>query len=137
VGDDLIPGQQPPIRDDDFIVDPDGAGAASLFQPVYFDFDQFAIGPDERSKISEVADYLKGRTNARIVIEGHCDWKGTPAYNKSLGDRRATSVRDYLIDQKVDPDQIDITSKGCDEANREGTADQMRLDRKAKFLVIR
>ena len=137
IGEDSI-SDQPPGRNEGFDASILGQGAVEdLFQPVYFDFDQFAIGSSERSKISAVADFLRDRSEARIIIEGHCDWKGTPAYNKSLGDRRATSVREFLIGHDIDPSRIDITSKGCEEADRSGTADQMRKDRKARFLVIK
>lgn len=131
------PFGQPPLRPDGFEGTIDDGSVADLFQPVYFDFDQFAIGANERSKISAVADFLKSKSEARILIEGHCDWKGTPAYNKSLGDRRATSVRNFLIDHNIDPGRIDTASKGCEEANRVGSADDMRRDRKAKFLVLK
>jgi len=107
------------------------------FDAVYFGFDQYAVDPGERTKITKVADYLKQETSSRLVIEGHCDWKGTPEYNKSLGDRRATSVRQYLIDLSVPPERIDILSKGDEEAFESGSAEQMRLNRKAQFVVIR
>ena len=131
------PFGQPPPRPDVFPENSDAGIIADLFQPVYFDFDQFAVGANERLKISAVADFLRSKSEARILIEGHCDWKGTPAYNKSLGDRRATSVRNYLIEHNIDPSRIEITSKGCEEANRVGTADDMRRDRQAKFLVLK
>ena len=112
------------------------AGAERPFDPIYFGFDQYGVGRGERSKLQQVAEYLQINRDARILIEGYCDWKGTPAYNKSLGDRRATSVRNYLIEHNIDPSRIEITSKGCEEANRVGTADDMSRDRKAKFLVL-
>ena len=63
------------------------------FDPVYFGFDQYNIDSTERGKLSEIADFLKTNPKAKLLIEGYCDWKGTPAYNKSLGDRRATTVK--------------------------------------------
>lgn len=131
------PFEQPALRPVGFAGNNDEGIIADLFQPVYFDFDQFAVGANERPKISAVADFLRSKSGARILIEGHCDWKGTPAYNKSLGDRRATSVRNYLIEHNIDPSRIEITSKGCEEANRVGTADDMSRDRQAKFLVLK
>jgi peptidoglycan-associated lipoprotein len=124
-------------RDIDLTDYDDGDFARGLFDPVYFGFDQYAVDPGERTKLMEVADFLKRETGSRLIIEGHCDWKGTPEYNKSLGDRRATNVRQYLIDLAVDPDRIDIVSKGDETALTEATADQMRLDRRAQFVVIK
>ena len=71
--------------------------ASRPFEPVLFGFDQYNINATERDKISRIADYLKKNPNAKLLIEGYCDWKGTPDYNKSLGDRRAKSVKDALI----------------------------------------
>jgi len=108
----------------------------NLFDPVYFGFDQYAVDPTERDKISDVAAFLKKETNAHLLIEGHCDYKGTPEYNKSLGDRRAASVKQYLIDLAVDPERVQILSIG-DEGKSEGSDEQMRMDRKAHFVVIK
>ena len=108
----------------------------NLFDPVYFGFDQYSVNPAERDKISDVADFLKKETDTHLLIEGHCDFKGTPEYNKSLGDRRATSVMQFLIDLAVDPERIQVVSIG-DEGKIEGTADQMRMDRRAHFVVIK
>ena len=65
---------------------------------MYFGFDQYNINQSERGKLAEIADFLKTNPKAKLLIEGYCDWKGTPAYNKSLGDRRATTVKAYLTD---------------------------------------
>ena len=92
------------------------SNAEKLFEPVYFGFDQYAIGSDEREKLQEVASFLSSNPNARILVEGYCDWKGTPAYNKSLGDRRASSVRDYLVDLGVESSRIEILSLGDEQA---------------------
>ena len=86
------------------------ANAEALFEPIYFGFDQYAIGADERIKLQDVATFMASNPNSRILVEGYCDWKGTPAYNKSLGDRRASSVRDYLVDLGVQSSRIQILS---------------------------
>ena len=108
----------------------------NLFDPVYFGFDQYSVDATERDKISDVAAFLKKETNTHLLIEGHCDYKGTPEYNKSLGDRRATSVKQYLIDLAVDPERVRILSIG-DEGKLEGSDEQMRMDRKAHFVVVK
>ena len=63
------------------------------FEPVFFGFDQYNVNASERQKLSEIAEFLQSNPKAKLLIEGYCDWKGTPAYNKSLGDRRATTVK--------------------------------------------
>ncbi|MBT7650901.1 MAG: OmpA family protein [Opitutae bacterium] len=105
------------------------------FEPVLFGFDQFNIKPPERDKISKIAQYMLSEPSAKLLIEGYCDWKGTPDYNKSLGDRRAKTVKDYLIDLGCDENRIEIISIGDELAIPNATPDVARLDRRATFVV--
>ena len=75
------------------------------------------ISMQAREKLSEIAAFLKDNPKARLLIEGYCDWKGTPAYNKSLGDRRATTVKSYLSDLGADQSRIDTVSIGDESCN--------------------
>ncbi len=105
------------------------------FDPVFFGFDQYNISSTERAKISEIAEFMKSNIQARLLIEGYCDWKGTPDYNKSLGDRRATTVKDYLIELGCDGNRIEVTSLGDELAVPDADPEQARLDRRATFVV--
>ena len=105
------------------------------FEPVFFGFDQYNINAPERVKISEIADFMKSNLNARLLIEGYCDWKGTPDYNKSLGDRRATTVKQYLMELGCDGNRIEVMSLGDELAVPNADSDQSRLDRRATFVV--
>jgi len=79
---------------------------------VYFDFDQYAIRGDARSALKRNADLLKSQPNQTLVIEGHCDERGTSAYNLVLGERRAQAAKRYLQDLGLALSQIHITSYG-------------------------
>jgi peptidoglycan-associated lipoprotein len=81
---------------------------------VYFDFDRAVVKDSEKSKIQAVADYFKDPKNSanHLVIEGHCDERGTEGYNLALGDRRALAVRDQLIQLGVGADKIHTVSYG-------------------------
>ncbi len=107
------------------------------FDPVFFGFDQYNVGSTERAKMEEVARFMKKNRQARLVIEGYCDWKGTPEYNKSLGDRRASSVKNYLIDLGCDSNRIEVVSIGDEQATPDASSSQARMDRRAQFLVLR
>ena len=72
-----------------------------------------------------------------MLIEGYCDWKGTPAYNKSLGDRRATTVKAYLTDLGGDPLRIATVSIGDESAIPNADGAQAKLDRRAAFVVTK
>ena len=79
---------------------------------VYFDFDRATIKPSETGKIEEVAKYLQANPTHAVQIEGHCDERGTEQYNLSLGERRALSVREYLVTAGIQPDRIFTISYG-------------------------
>ena len=107
------------------------------FEPIFFGFDQYGIGSEERTKLQDIASFLKETLEARVLVEGYCDWKGTPAYNKSLGDRRATSVKDYLVDLGIDSSRIEVISMGDEVATPDADPTTAGLERKAHFLVLR
>lgn len=79
---------------------------------VHFDFDQYAIRGKARSGLEVNAGLLKAQPNQDILIEGHCDERGTGAYNLVLGERRAQAAKRYLEELGVAPSQIRITSYG-------------------------
>ena len=79
---------------------------------VYFDLDRATIKPSETSKIEDVAKYLQSNPTHAVQIEGHCDERGTEQYNLSLGERRALSVREYLVTAGVQPERVFTISYG-------------------------
>ena len=84
----------------------------AVFKTVYFDFDKSEIRSDARPVLERVADYLKKSPAVKIVVEGHCDEMGTEEYNMALGERRALSVRRYLVTLGVAPERIGTVSYG-------------------------
>lgn len=93
---------------------PDGAliEAASQFGVVYFDFDSAQVNPGERSKLEAVAAYLRDNAGVGLVVEGHCDERGSNEYNLALGERRALAVRAYLVGLGVDGSRVQTKSLG-------------------------
>ena len=79
---------------------------------VYFDFDQSSVREDGRQTLSKQAEWLKKYTNYLITIEGKCDERGTREYNLALGERRANSVKQYLIAQGVPAQRVNTISYG-------------------------
>jgi peptidoglycan-associated lipoprotein len=79
---------------------------------VYFDLDMSTIKDDSRAALTTNATYLKRWPSTKISIEGHCDERGTAEYNLGLGERRATSVKNYLVELGVPADRVVIVSKG-------------------------
>jgi len=92
----------------DYIPNPERFAANT----VYFDFDRATIKPSETGKIEEVAKCLQANPTHAVQTEGHCDERGTEQYNLSLGERRALSVREYLVTAGIQPDRIFTISYG-------------------------
>jgi peptidoglycan-associated lipoprotein len=88
------------------------AGPRAGLSDIFFDFDRFVIRDDARSGLEANAGLLKSRSGEKILIEGHCDERGTSAYNLVLGERRAQAAARYLQDLGVPSSQMQITSYG-------------------------
>jgi len=91
--------------------DPAAVGASPL-KDAFFDFDKAALRDDQKAALGEDVAWLKGNAGAKVLIEGHCDERGTVEYNLGLGERRAKAVKDYLIAAGVAADRISIISYG-------------------------
>jgi peptidoglycan-associated lipoprotein len=99
------------------------AWAADLAD-IHFDYDKSAIRQSERDKLAAAATLLKADGKRKVLVEGHCDERGTSAYNLALGDRRAKAVKKYLADLGVAASRIQTTSFGkerplCTEQNED------------------
>jgi peptidoglycan-associated lipoprotein len=97
------PPSQPPVSPVQLVAE---------LMDVYFDFDQYAIRGEARSILEANAGVLRSQPDQDILIEGHCDERGTGAYNLVLGERRAQAAKRYLEDLGVAPSHIRITSYG-------------------------
>lgn len=104
-------------------------------QTVYFDFDQSAIKASEREKLNQAKLYLDKFPTHRLVLEGHCDWRGTAEYNLGLGDRRAGSVKKYLLSLGVAQERLETISKGSLEAAKNADDATMAKDRRVNLVV--
>lgn len=79
---------------------------------VFFDYDQHTLRADARSTVERQARWLNQHANLNVVIEGHCDERGTREYNLALGEKRAESVKNYMIALGVDPSRLEVLSYG-------------------------
>jgi peptidoglycan-associated lipoprotein len=88
------------------------SSSASDLQPVFFDYDSDALREDARATLDRNARALRDNATLRLVIEGHCDERGTAEYNQALGERRAQAVRDYLVQAGITQDRLRLISYG-------------------------
>src|SRR5207249_518212 len=81
-------------------------------QDAYFDYDKFDIRDDARATLTADADALKSMfrefPSARVVIEGHCDERGSAEYNLGLGDRRANAAKEFLVQLGVPAERLSV-----------------------------
>ena len=78
----------------------------------FFDFDKSDIRDDARANLTKSAEFLRANPNVNVTIEGHCDERGSVAYNLGLGDRRANAVKDFLVSSGIAADRIKTISYG-------------------------
>ncbi len=103
---------------------------------IHFDFDKYDIRPGDAKILDSNAKWLKSNDAMLLLIEGHCDERGTNEYNLALGERRAKATMNYLVSQGVQASRITIISYGeerplCTEKNEACWA----KNRRAAFLV--
>jgi len=110
-------------------------GIPSL-QPVFFDFDRYAIKTSEYGKIQALKDYLAKNPTQRVLIEGNCDWRGTTEYNMALGEKRANAVRRYAISIGIPAAKIQTLSLGSSKATERGTEAEMSKDRRGEIVIL-
>ena len=86
----------------------------------YFDFDKYEIKPTYRPTLANDANAIKGHSPENVVVEGHCDERGSESYNLALGERRAAAVKKYLVSLGVNEGQIHTISYGSERPAENG-----------------
>jgi len=112
------------------------ASAAAGLRDVFFGYDSWTISDDQRQALNRDADWMKSNSSAMVKVEGHCDERGTTAYNLVLGEKRAKAVRDFLVSQGVSTDAV--TTKGFGESNpvaTNATAAGRQQNRRVELVV--
>jgi outer membrane protein OmpA-like peptidoglycan-associated protein len=107
-----------------------------MFEDVYFDFDRSTLRPEALRLLDDAVAGLMANPDKNIVIEGHTCNIGTAEYNLALGDRRATSVRNYLISRGVAASRLETRSYGEEAPKFDNAREETRrLNRRAALVV--
>jgi len=111
---------------------------AQRVRDAHFDFDKADVRPDARVALTQNAEFLREYAQARVLIEGHCDERGSTEYNIGLGDRRANAARDFLVSLGISADRVQMVSYGkerpvCTESNE----DCWQRNRRAHFVLLK
>ena len=88
------------------------ASAAAGLRDVFFAYDSWTISEDGRQALSRDAEWMKSNSSAQVKVEGHCDERGTSAYNLVLGEKRAKAARNYLVELGVGANRLSVVSYG-------------------------
>jgi outer membrane protein OmpA-like peptidoglycan-associated protein len=107
------------------------------FEDIHFDFDRFNLRPDALKLLDEAVARLQANPSINVTVEGHCDSIGTQQYNLALGERRASSARDYLISRGIAASRLRTVSFGEDRPidTNETPAGRAR-NRRAHLAII-
>jgi len=105
---------------------------------IYFDFDRATLTKEAREMLARKAAFLKGNVQLKVLIEGHCDERGTIEYNLALGERRARASAEYLRNLGVDSTRIDTVSYGKERPLDPGhTEEAWAKNRRAQFVIAK
>ena len=111
--------------------------AALAAYTVHFDFDSSVVKSSEKGNVDAVAAALKSDANAKLLIEGHCDERGTEEYNRALGERRALALRESLAGMGIDPMRIRTESFGEDKPVDPGHDESAwKKNRRGEFILM-
>jgi len=107
-----------------------------VMEDIFFDFDSFAILPEAQDILSSKAEWLQSNPDISVTIEGHCDERGTIEYNLALGDRRAQSAKDFLINLGIAESRLNTISYGEERpVVPDSNEDAWAKNRRAHFVT--
>jgi len=105
-------------------------------EDVLFDYDQSSLTSEAQAVLQRKAVWLRNNAEASVVIEGHCDERGTTEYNLALGDRRANSAKSFLVDMGIDSARLKTISYGEEmPIDKAGTEEAWAKNRRAHFSL--
>lgn len=107
-------------------------------ETLYFGYDSYTLPSSELYKVEAVADYMGRNPSSVLIVEGHCDERGSNEYNLSLGEQRALAIRAYLCDLGIDSNRIQTRSLGEERPAVMGSGESVwRKNRRGEFLVFK
>ncbi len=113
------------------------ASAAAGLRDVFFAYDSFSISEEGRQALSRNAEWMKSKPNAQLKIEGHCDERGTLAYNLVLGEKRAKAVRNYLVELGVAANHLSMVSYGKERPFCKERAESCYAQNRRGHIVVK
>jgi len=114
----------------------EAARTAFVNENIHFAFDSFVLSDQAQRILNSKADYLNTNSGVTVTVEGHCDDRGTETYNIALGERRAESVKKFLVDLGVSANQLNTVSYGEERPIAMGQDEvSWAKNRRAQFVI--
>ena len=107
-----------------------------VLKTIYFDFDKSDLSETSRAMLRQNADWLRANADYKVVVEGHCDERGTIEYNLALGERRARATKEFLAELGVNASSLRLVSYGEERPEVEGSGESAHSkNRRAAFWI--
>ncbi len=111
------------------------SGTIAGLRSINFDYDKAVLGPQAKEILAGNAQWLKSNGSAKLEVEGHSDSRGTNEYNLALGERRANTVKNYLVSLGIPDDRLSVVSYGEEKPLKSGESDaDYAANRRANFV---
>lgn len=107
-----------------------------VLRDIFFDYDKWNIRPDQVAQLTANAEYLLANPAVTLILEGHCDERGSKRYNLRLGERRAEATKKFLVDKGVAPERLQTISYGKERPFVPGSGEaSWQANRRTHFVV--
>ena len=103
---------------------------------VFFNYDSAELDTDAQELLQDQVAWLKQYSNVSVIIEGHCDERGTREYNLALGEKRAQSVKNYLINLGISSDRVSTISYGKERPAVVGSNDGAWAQNRRSVTIV-
>jgi len=113
------------------------AAAAAGLRDVFFGYDSWTISEDQRQALNRDAEWMKSNPGTIVKVEGHCDERGTSAYNLVLGEKRAKAVRNYLVELGISANRLSVVSYGKERPSCLEHAESCYQQNRRGHLVVK
>jgi peptidoglycan-associated lipoprotein len=111
---------------------------SKMIKDIHFDFDKYNIRPEEAEVLRENSALLRIYPVMKFQVEGHCDERGTGEYNLALGERRANSIKSYLVSLGIEPGRIATISYGEERPfDQRHTEEAWAKNRRGHFVILK
>ncbi len=113
------------------------ASSAAGLRDVFFDYDSWTISDEGRQALNRDAEWMKSNPSPLVKVEGHCDERGTSAYNLVLGEKRAKAARNYLVELGVGANRLSVVSYGKERPTCNEHAESCYQQNRRGHLVVK